>query len=80
MTTLFRSLEFINADLMTNPNSFLCQSNSLFIGNYYADAVGELILSRVGVFFLWRRKALRPYGTAPMLIRQQHLRRCHITN
>jgi len=30
------------------------------IRDYYADAVGELILSRVGVSFLCRRKALRP--------------------
>jgi len=48
-------------------------------GNYCADAVGELILSRVGVSFLWRRKALRAYGSSPILIRQQHLRQCHIT-
>jgi len=46
--------------------------------NYYADAVGELILSMVGVSFLWRRKALRRYGGDPILIRQQHLRQCHI--
>jgi len=42
--------------------------------NYFADAVGELILSRVGVSFLWRCKALRPYGSSPILIRQQHRR------
>jgi len=47
---------------------------STFMGNYYADAVGELILSRVGMSFLWRRKALRPYGSSHILIRQQHRR------
>ena len=44
------------------------------MADYYADAVGELILSRVGVSFLWRRKALRPYGSSPILSRQQHRR------
>ncbi len=53
---------------------YLVAHNGLTNCDYYADAVGELILSRVGVSFLWRRKALRPYGSSPILIRQQHLR------
>jgi len=40
------------------------------MADYYADAVGELILSRVGVSFLWRRKALRPYGSSPIITTQ----------
>ncbi len=63
---------YFGAGVLVYISQCLTALNTFFKGNYFADAVGELILSRVGMSFLWRRKALRPYGSSPILIRQQH--------